>query len=98
MASGDKIQRMWCPLGRISIQRVENGGISAIQTGAFNLAQDGGRVYMASTCVGRRCPHYRRGFNPWGWGRCALSRIDYRPWFLVVAALVSGLLLWREWL
>lgn len=91
----------WCPLGRISIQQVESGRISVIQSGAYNLVLPAsgqgvgsGRVYFSSTCFGSRCPYYRRGFNPWEWGRCALAVIDYRPWIAVVIALGIFSLWW----
>lgn len=93
--------QLWCPMGRISIQQVENGRLAAVQSGAFNQVLPvsgtgaGARVYLSSTCVGSKCPYYRRGFNPWGWGRCALAVIDYRPWLTVAITLAFGFLaLW----
>lgn len=90
-------------MGRISIQQTtQDGGISAMPAGGFNLVlpvgrNGGGRLYFASTCFGRRCPFYRRGFNPWGWGRCSLAAIDYRPWIAAVMLVVALLFsLWRQ--
>jgi len=92
----------WCPMGRVSVQQIENGRVTAMQAGAFNLTLyggDGGRkIYFSSTCIKSRCPYYRRGWNPWGWGRCALAVIDYRPWFTLVLALVLVFIFlwWRQ--
>ena len=93
----------WCPMGRISIQQVESGRISVIQSGAYNLVLPASgpgmgkeRFYFSSMCFGEKCPYYRRGFNPWGWGRCALAGIDYRPWIAagIALALLGLLSLW----
>jgi len=27
----------WCPMGRVSVQQIENGRVTAMQAGAFNL-------------------------------------------------------------
>ncbi|WP_300806467.1 hypothetical protein [uncultured Desulfovibrio sp.] len=104
MARNTGDEGIWCPMGRISIQQTtQDGGISAMPAGGFNLVLPvgrnggGGRLYFASTCFGRRCPFYRRGFNPWGWGRCALAAIDYRPWIAAVMLVVALLFsLWRQ--
>jgi len=79
---------MWCPMGRVSVQHFEGPNVKALAAGAFNivnLAQSPGGpapTYLASTCQGRHCPLYRRGFNPWGWGRCALAQPADGPWIL----------------
>ena len=86
---------LWCPMGRMSLQQIAEGGrLAVIQAGAFNqvsltsgLQRAESPLYLSSMCQGRKCPYYRRGIKPWGWGYCALANIDYRPWFgLVIAA------------
>lgn len=75
---------MWCPLGRISVQQIEAGGVRAVATGGFNqvaLAQEyngqvqGQSPWLASKCAGPMCALYRRGWSPlFGWGRCSMAR------------------------
>lgn len=89
----------WCPMGRMSLQQIAEGGrLAVIQAGAFNqvslasgLQRTESPLYLSSTCQGRKCPYYRRGINPWGWGYCALANIDYRPWFGLVAVVAAAI-------
>ena len=65
---------MWCPHARISIQKVESGGVKAVETGAFNqVLLSTQQTYLTARCVGDKCPHYRHPLNPWGWGRCGMA-------------------------
>lgn len=86
-------QTKWCPLGRISLQKIEGSSIQAVSTGAFNLVTlanaDKGVPYPAATCMKNLCPLYRRGINPWGWGRCTLAKTS--GWFLVLAAMLIAI-------
>ena len=84
----------WCPQARISIQKVESGGVKAVETGAFNeVLLSTQQTYLTARCVGDKCPYYQRGFNPWGWGHCLLApqRIGKH---VIGAALIVSAALW----
>lgn len=78
----DAYQNKWCPMGRLSLQHSNNrGDIQVVPGGAFNSvlyssslnSNDGGKPYLAFTCIGEQCAMYRKPLMPWSWGRCALA-------------------------
>ena len=89
MPKKESYKDKWCPLSRLSLQQVENGGVKVVETGAFNQVLLSGtqQTYLSAHCVGYWCPYYRRGLNPWGWGRCILApqRVG---WYIICAALM----------
>ncbi len=69
-------------MGRLSLQHSNNrGDIQVVPGGAFNSvlyssslnSNDGGKPYLAFTCIGEQCAMYRKPLMPWSWERCALA-------------------------
>ena len=74
---------MWCPWGRLCIQKGTREGVDMASGGAFNATlfapESGGPVqfsrYLTSRCAGPKCPYYHRpGAFTAPWGRCGLER------------------------
>lgn len=88
-------QTQWCPFGRISIQRWENGRFKEGVPGAYNLVcrvdmvrgETGERLTPASPCMKDVCAFYRKG-GMWREPGCKLSRqSNIGPW--VLASLIA---------
>lgn len=90
---------VWCPHGRISIQNISGGHVEAIPTGGFNMCVVDNVVYRSARCAGKECVHYRRGLNPFSWGKCKLDREPLGIWIVIAAIIVSiaPYLPWVEW-
>lgn len=92
-------QKMWCPLGRVSIQNPGVDTVNVVPCGAFNtvlyspkLGASGGegQKYLVTTCLGPQCVYYRRKWRKWG--RCALSN-DCNVTGIFAAGIVSAVAL-----
>lgn len=88
-----KPEDMWCPMGRMSIQRIEGTKVDAVNTGAFNRVVVDQNTYLPSVCVGKKCALYRRGMNPLSWGKCAMARQSV-GWLIVLGALIVAASPW----
>lgn len=84
-------EEMWCPFGRMSIHQIEGNTIKAVQTGAFNRVVMNETTYLSSRCVGEKCAFYRKGLDPFSWGRCALASND-KTWLAWLIAAVFAFL------
>lgn len=95
MNKEDKDGTLWCPFGRISIQRWDNGRFMEGVPGAYNLVcrvdmvrgETGESLTPASPCMKKLCVFYnKRSF--WHGPNCKLSRqSNIGPW--VLAALIA---------
>lgn len=87
---------MWCPLGRISIQNIEGGKVDAVKAGAFNRVVIEKHTYLSSLCIGNKCPLYRRGLNPFSWGRCLAAK-QRLGWWIIAAAIIMAVAPYLPW-
>lgn len=89
--------RLWCPLGRVSIQRFEAGQFREAVPGAYNQVhvvdrlkgETGATVHAATICMKEKCALYRK---PLFWkqpGACGLLRPDYGCWILAALVVVE---------
>lgn len=94
MASEEK----WCPLGRISIQRWDNGAFREGVPGAYNLVlrvdaargEIGAQLQVASPCMREACQFYRKGTFKWCSGSCKLEQqANIGPWIFVALVLAE---------
>ena len=88
-------QTQWCPFGRISIQRWDNGRFKEGVPGAYNLVcrvdmvrgEIGERLVPASPCMKELCVFHSKG-SFWRGPNCKLSRqSNIGPW--IMAALIA---------
>ena len=82
-------RKMWCPLGRVSIQNPGENSVDVVPCGAFNTVMYTPRLSV-TTCVGPQCVYYRRKW--FKWGRCALSN-DCNVAGIFAAGIVSAVAL-----
>lgn len=83
----------WCPYGRLSIQRFEEGKFREAVPVSFNLTehvdlQNGivGQRRISTYCIKDNCALYKEGIFPWSKGDCSLKHSHSGPW--IVAAFI----------
>lgn len=88
-----KTDKLWCPLGRISIQNWEGGKFREAVPGSHNLVvivdrlngAVGKDIHPASPCQKELCALYKKGFS--GHGHCGLESSTTGTW--IFAALIA---------
>lgn len=84
---------LWCPHGRISIQKWEGGRFREAVPGSHNLivivdrlnGTVGNDIHPAAPCQRELCALYKKGVK--GQGRCGLESSPTGPW--IFAALIT---------
>ena len=95
-----KFSDMWCPFGRINIQRIDKG-MAEVTPAAFNAVITGndGKLYLSARCQGDACPFYKKPFlGKIGWGGCRFCKNSVGwgvliPWWIIALTGIAAVYL-----
>lgn len=91
MSKEDKDRTLWCPHGRVSIQRFDGGIFKEAVPGGYNMVNvtdlkagqaPSTQLVPATPCIKHNCAVFKKGIFPWSYGRCGLAKSNPGPWIL----------------